>query len=201
MNDVPIQFTWQREIGSTWRYQLGKNITESELIQDRRFADFVKYGYLTQDALSVQFEYLLTKIHSGEYLLEIGYLHPDLDVVESQAGQASYFEYDGYGGLEDVIQTQAYLDEATIQEYRELMEKGPEPIMVVLSCHQSVNKFILDGHHKFIAYKRLKRPAKALMITRMDCTRIDRQTGLTLFESCKCRNTEYINWFLQRVKE
>jgi hypothetical protein len=103
--------------------------------------------------------------------------------------------------LEDVIQTQAYLDEATVQHYRELIENGLEPMMVVLSCRQSVNTFILDGHHKFIAYKRLKRPAKALMITRMDCKKINRQTGLTVFESCKCRNTEYINRFLQEVKE
>jgi hypothetical protein len=42
LDNVPVQFTWLREIGSTWRYQIGKNITESELIQDRSFANFVR---------------------------------------------------------------------------------------------------------------------------------------------------------------
>lgn len=184
LNNVPIQFTWVREIGSTWRYQLAKNITENDLVEDRRFANFVKYGYLSHDSLGIQFDYLINKLASGEYLLEINYLPSELYLIVAQLDKEGYYQHDEYGGLVDLIQTQAYLDEAIVKEYISLIEKGVEPIMVILTCANSINKFILDGHHKFIAYMQLKKPVKTLTITKLQCEKITKQTGLSLFDIC-----------------
>jgi len=200
LNHVPIQFTWIREIGSTWRYQVAKNINEGDIVEDRRFADFVKYGYLSHDSLWIQFDYVINKLACGEYLLELNHLPSDLYLIKAQSGKEGYYQQDEYGGLVDLIQTQAYLDEAVIKEYMSLIEKGIEPIIIIQTCANSNNKFILDGHHKFIAYRRLKKLVKALIITKLACEKITKQTGLTLFDICKCRNTEYINRFLQIVK-
>ena len=103
--------------------------------------------------------------------------------------------------MEGIVETQASLDEPTVKEYIDLIESGVEPITIILICLNSINKFVLDGHHKFLAYHRLKKQPKALIITKLQCEKINRQRGLNLFEICKCHNSEYKNRFLQRVKD
>ena len=200
LKGVPIQFTWIREIGSTWRYQIAKSISEQDVIQDRSFSNFVKYGFLSSTPLSQQFEYIINKLGQGQYSLRIDYLLDELYSVEFTEAADDYIHYDTYAGIEDIIDTQAYFSEEVVAEYENLIKKGTEPIMIVLTLKRSENKFILDGHHKFAAYSRLKKNPKALIITKLDVQPISKEAGIELMRRCKSNNQEYKNRFLQKYK-
>lgn len=200
LNGIPIQFTWIREIGSTWRYQIAKSISENDVIQDRSFSNFVRYGYLSNAPLSQQFAYIISKLGRGEYTLKIDYLLNELYAVEFTNDGNEYVHYDTYAGIEDIIETQATQSEEVIAEYENLIKKGVEPIMIVLTSKDSENKFILDGHHKFSAYSRLKKNPKALIITSLSKQSISKGAGLELMNKCGSDNREYRNRFLQRFK-
>lgn len=157
MDNIPIQFTWIREIGSTWRYHIARSIRESDLIKDNKFRQFVKFGYLTSNSITQQFDYIINLFFSGKYELTLDYLSQDLGLLTNMTKSDDYYSFDTYGGLDDIIETQSAYDEYTVNEYMTIIQKGVEPIMVVYTSNDSKNKFILDGHHKYIAYSRLKR--------------------------------------------
>lgn len=179
LNKIPIQFTWIREIGSTWRYQISKSIEESDLIKDYKFRQFVRFGYLTSCSISQQFDYLIKLLYSSEYELTIDYLSKDIGLIEGTAESDGYYSFDTYGGLDDIIETQSAYDENTINEYIESIGKGIEPIMVVLTSTDSKNKFILDGHHKFIAYSRMQKNPRALIIKQLNTELIEKEEHIS----------------------
>lgn len=191
LDNIPIQFTWIREIGSTWRYQIAKSIRESDLIKDSRFRQFVRFGYLTSDSISQQFDYIIKILYSGKYELALDYLSQDLGLIENTTESDDYYSFDTYGGLDDIIETQSVYDEEIINEYRINIEKGAEPIMVVFTSNESKNKFILDGHHKYIAYSRLKKKPRALIIRQLKTDAIDKEEAEKVFRVSKCKNKDY----------
>jgi len=198
LKEIPIQFTWIREIGSTWRYQIAKSVNESDLIQDNSFRHFVKFGNLTVDSLAQQFDYILKMLSSGKYDLSIDYLSHDLDLVESVSESRGYYSFDTYGGLEDIIETQSYYNKDLIDDYIKLIQKGTEPVIIVLTSLNSKNRFILDGHHKFIAYSRLKKNPRALIITQLDSDKIDNDEAMNIFDISNCKNQDYKKRYLDK---
>ena len=204
LNGELIQFTFLREVGSTWRYQIAKNTTETDIIADNQFRNFVKYGFLQADSIQSQFAYIIDKLAIGRYRLAIEYVDTGIELIEpcltSQnfTPRSDYFHFDTYGGLVEVIATQLLTDENIIEEYIELIKKNIEPIAVVISTEDAYNTFLLDGHHKFIAYSRLKRPVRVLRIVKLDSLPIDRNLGLELLSMSGSRNAEYRNRFLDQ---
>lgn len=200
LNGVPIQFTWIREIGSTWRYQIAKSISEADIIEDRSFADFVKYGYLTDEPLTKQFHYIISKLDKGKYSLKLDYLSSGLELIELNENASNYVYSDTYAGIEDIIETQAGYKLEVANDYESIIKEGAEPIMVILTSLGSENKFILDGHHKFTAYSKLNKPIRAFVITKLDKETVTREQGLEVIKYSGSKNQEYKNWFLQKFK-
>lgn len=196
LNNIPIQFTFLREIGSTWRYQIAKSIKESDLIEDNSFRQFVRFGYLTSSLLSEQFAYITKILFSGRYELILDYLSYNLELVEHLADSEDYYFFDAYGGLDEVIETQSTYDEDIINEYMVSIQKGVEPIMVVITSNKFKNKFILDGHHKFIAYCRVKRNPRALIIRQLNTDTIEKDEAENIFQLSKCKNLDYKKRYL-----
>jgi len=196
-----IQFTFLREIGSTWRYQIARGIKNSDIIGEQSFSNFVKYGFLTPELLSNQFEYILNCLTDGKYQIELTEIDSDIGIVEIDESVDGYYYSDTYGGMIEIIETQSEFDEKIVDEYQELIKKGNEPILILLKSKDSENIFIIDGHHKFAAYGRLKKNAKCLMITKLDCELIDKEEGISLIEKTKSRNIEYKNRFLERIEK
>lgn len=198
LNDIPIQFTWIREIGSTWRYQIAKSINESDLIKDESFRHFVKFGCLSTDTFAQQFDYILKMLSSGKYELSIDYLSQDLELVVSDSESKDYYSFDTYGGLEDIIETQSEYYEELINDYIKLIQKGTEPIIIVLTSIGSENKFILDGHHKYLAYSRLKKNPRIFTITQLDSDKIDNDEAMSIFDISNCKNQDYKKRYLDK---
>ena len=198
LNGELIQFTYLREIGSTWRYQVARGIRENEFIGEKKFRNFVKYGYLNNDTLSDQFSYILKLLSAGKYQIEITALKQEIGSLDIKEEFDDHYCFDSYGGMEEVLETQSAYNEAIIQSYVGLINQGQEPIVILLKTHRSQNTFLIDGHHKFAAYKRLKESARCLLITKLNSQKIDKTKGLGYLEKYNS-NTEYRNRFLDRI--
>ena len=201
LNGELIQFTFLREIGSTWRYQIAKGIKNSDIIREKSFSNFVKYGFLTSEPLSNQFDYILNCLTDGKYQIELTEIDSDIGIVEIDENVDGYYSSDTYEGMIEIIETQYEFEEKIVEEYLELVEKGNKPITILLKSKDSENTFIVDGHHKFAAYGRLKKNAKCLIITKLDCETINKEEGISLIENTNIRNTEYKKRFLERIKK
>ena len=199
LNGDLIQFTFLREIGSTWRYQIAKGIKESDLISEQKFSNFVKYGFLTSEALSSQFEFILSCLTDGKYEIELTEIHSDTGVVEIHENIDDYYNSDVYGGMTEIIETQSEFNENVVDEYIELIKKGNEPILILLKVKGSENTFIIDGHHKFTAYGRLKKNAKCLIITKLNSKKINKEEGIEFIRKVKPENSEYKKQFINRL--
>lgn len=191
LKGAPIQMAWLREIGTTWRYAVAKTIGESDLVDDHKFRQFVKYGYLGPEPLSQQFQCILKFLHSGTYELSMASLPKDMDLVELKASKGGYGFFNGYGGIEDVIATQERFDQKTLDDYMKAIQGGLQPILVVLTSHSTKNKFILDGHHKYLAYCRLKKHPRALVIKLLNPTPIPKQDALKILDGGHPKGPEY----------
>ena len=129
LNGELIQFTFLREVGSTWRYQIAKNLAENDIIEDVRFQNFVKYGFLQSDSLESQFSYITNKLATGHYRLEIKHIDTGIELIEpclnplNFISKSNYFQFDTYGGIVEVIGTQQHIEESIIEEYIELIKK------------------------------------------------------------------------------
>lgn len=155
-------------------------------------------------SLESQFSYIIDKLAMGKYRLEIKYFNSEIELLEPCLTslnfnlKSNYFHFDTYGGLVKVIATQHHTDESIIEEYTELIKKNIEPIAIVTSTEDAYNTFLLDGHHKFLAYSRLKRPVRVLSIIKLDPLAIDRSTGLEFLTISGSRNAEYKSRFLDQ---
>ena len=199
LNGDLIQFIFLREIGSTWRYQIAKGVKESDLISEQNFSNFVKYGFLTSKSLLSQFNFILSCLIVGKYELELTEIDSDTGMVEINENVDGYYSFDTYGGMTEIIETQSEFDEKVVDEYMELIKKGNEPILILLKVKDSENTFIIDGHHKFSAYGRLKKNAKCLMITKLDSKKINKEEGIEFIEKVKPENSEYKKQFINRL--
>ncbi len=198
LNGELIQFTYLREIGSTWRYQVAKGITENALIAESKFRNFVKNGYLSNDSLIRQFSYILKLLARGQYQIEIIELEKEIGSIEISRETDGYYCFDTYGGMVEVLETQSEFNEEIVKEYMDLIEEGQEPIIILLKTQNSENTFLIDGHHKFAAYGRSKRSAKCLQITKLQSHRIEKDQGLEFLANCNS-HAEYRNRFLDRA--
>lgn len=198
LNGELIQFTFLREIGTLWRYQVAKRIKALDIIKEKNFSSLVRSGSLTSAPLSNQFNYIIQILETGKYLLELTSLDNSIESVEMYNDSGEYFNYDTYGGMVDIIETQVNFKESIIEEYIQLIQKGYEPIVILLKSKGSQNAFIIDGHHKFAAYGRLKKDARCFIISKVDSKKIKQSDGIEYIEKLSPPNKEYKNRFLER---
>ena len=192
IDEVPYQFTFLREIGSTWRYQIAKSINELDLLEDRSFSNKMKYGFVEDGSLSDSFKYILDLLAPGEYELELTTIDHEIELLEIWDDNGSYNQTDTYGGMVEIIATQSYFDEQVINEYEGLINEGNAPVMVLFTADTIDDNYLIDGHHKFVAWSRLKKDARALQITRIKPAKIKKNLGLQLMDQCGQINKEYL---------
>lgn len=197
IDKVPYQFNFLREIGTTLRYQIARSINEPDLIQDREFSKAMKYGLLPEDTMSNTFKYTLSLLAPGDYKLELTVVDPEIELLELQQYHGPYCQTDTYGGMVEIIATQSDFNELVIHEYEELIDKGNEPIMILLTGDTIEDNYILDGHHKFVASGRLKKSLKALQITKLNPSKIQKDFGLKLISQFGPVKTEYIRKYTE----
>jgi hypothetical protein len=205
LNGALIQFTYLREIVSTWRYQIAKGLTGEWILSNKEYQSLVRAGALSNKPLSIQFQYLIQFLCRGRYRLELSHLEPHIAVHELSFEThglppdfEGYFDHDTYGGMKEVIETQAIFKEEIVIQYEQLITKGLEPIVILLQANGSENSFLIDGHHKITAYRRLGVPVKCLQVTKLDATKIRKSEGVDFIRMFSA-NAEFEKRYLTKV--
>ncbi|MCB0606017.1 MAG: hypothetical protein KDC25_14200, partial [Saprospiraceae bacterium] len=74
------------------------------------------------------------------------------------------------------------------------IKQGLRPTMVIFHVAKSHLLFILDGHHKFIAYGQLKMKPRALIISKLNSSTMSIEQSLKMASKLECNKESYLNW-------
>lgn len=192
----PIQYSWLAEIGSTWRYHIAQGLNKQSIDFNNEIERILKVGIQNEgDFLGVS-EYILKFLEYGKY--EFGYfqLIEDISWVEIPKDE-NYKSFDYYGGGFDISPTQNKINNQLVEEYKELILKGVNPAMIIIHVENSHMFYILDGHHKFKAYKQVNRKPYAIVISKVGNKYNSEEESIELAISMKCTNKDY----LKRIRD
>ncbi|WP_018343455.1 hypothetical protein [Cytophaga aurantiaca] len=192
LNKEPIQYTWFAEIGSTWRFHIAKGLPPGTIKENLENQERVKKGILTEEDFYAIVDYYKQFLARGEY--EFGYykLHKHHDWINiPKNDEFKHFDY--YGGCPDLIPTQNNIKESWVEFYIEQIKEGTKPAIIILQNEESCLNFILDGHHKFLAYRKANAEPHALIITKLNKSNLSVTEALDLAKKMNCNNEKYIN--------
>lgn len=195
LKNEPIHYSWFAEIGSTWRYHIAKGIAEKDIQRNVEIDTIVNEGISNEEEFLAVCEYYSNFLNYGHY--EFGQYELSTGIYMTYIPNAeNYVSYDYYGGCEDFTPTQRYLNERIVENYKTQILRGSKPSMILIHVENSHMFFILDGHHKFIAYGKAQQIPNALIITKKgnEYKSIDYTTKLA--KRMDCDNSNYF----QRMK-
>lgn len=196
LKDKPIHYSWFAEIGSTWRYHIAQGL-ETKLVNNNKEVDrILKKGIENEWEFLFISEYFSDFLSHGNYSFGLYELFTGIYMTAVPQSN-SFISYDYYGGMLDFTATQRNLDDNIVNDYYNEILKGGNPSMVLLHIENSSMFFVLDGHHKFMAYGKSKRPPKALIITKIgnEYKSIDYTKKLATTMNCDLKH------YLERMEE
>lgn len=178
--------------GTIHRYLIGHEIKEELIKENFQFETLVREGDLKNNiSLAEQFKFILKLLTNGNYKLnftEINYEHR-LTCYSSKDG------YNGYGGLKEIYATQSQFNREVVEQYKKIIQDGKRPITILFKLKDSFTSFVIDGHHKFIAYQELKINPKVLVISKLDAKEITLEEGVNLLNHLGVSNLEEIQLY------
>ena len=119
-------------------------------------------GFANSTPLREQIEPLLALMPAGKYALTLDAMRaPCLsyafdDYTNGRLGYDPYTDYLGsHYALADVYlgtQPESHLNDAIVNRYLAAIESGARPALIALGARDHRARFVLDGHHKLLAY-------------------------------------------------
>lgn len=192
VNETPIQYTWFAEIGSTWRYHIAHGIHERTWGESLYISEILKHGAKTELQFNDIINYYSKFLKTGEYQFGLYDLHEHYEMIMLPE-EEEYQSFDYYGGFPDIIPTQKTFNDKTVESYKELIQNNATPTMVIFHVIESAILFILDGHHKFLAYGQLRKKPRAIVITNLKTTTMTSEQAIKLAEKMNCEKENYHN--------
>ena len=196
----PIQYSWFCEIGSTWRYHIAQGLNNRAIEENIAIHKMLRRGIHNEGDFYAVTEYFNRFFIRGKY--EYGYyeLFEDINWVDIPERE-EYESFDYYGGCFDLTPTQNSINKNLVQEYKDKILKGSRPVMVMLHVENSYMFFILDGHHKFLAYKEAKIKPHSIVITKLGNDYTSTEETIQLAKMMNCKNKEFINWMISEKND
>lgn len=192
LDQQPVNYAWYAEVGTTWRYHIAKGINKDAIRMHWRLSEILRNGISNSNEFEEAVIYFSQFLKYGEY--EFGlYRLPHAHLMELLSNGPDFMISDSYGGIPGYLATQSHVDELTIQAYTLAIRKGKRPTAILLHAEHSYHQFILDGHHKFIAYSRAGIPVHAILITKYNSKRFTLEESLSLARSMNCSNKKYLD--------
>jgi hypothetical protein len=176
----PRIICFHAEIGTTWRYQIGREIHENIISENYKYEEIVKSGEIdSKIKLSDTFKHILELLTNGVYELKLCEFSGNSGFLPVISEDIIHPFYEVYGGSVDVSATQSYIDIEIVKQYKEEITIGKRPIAVLIKIIDSWTIYIIDGHHKFKAYDELSINPRVLLISKMDSKKIKLTEGIT----------------------
>jgi hypothetical protein len=200
LKNQPIQYTWFGSIGSTWRFHIAKGLPKTSIKENIANQELVKKGISSKEEFYEIVDYYRQFLGRGEY--EFGYykLHIHHDWINIPKNDM-YKCFDYYGGCPDIIPTQNNINEEIVEFYITQIKLGLKPNIIVLHNEDSYIIFILDGHHKFLAYKKLKLEPYAVIITKLGKSTMTESEALELANRMNCDNEKYLKSIMDEKQD
>ena len=196
LRDRPIQYSWYAEDGSIWRYHIAQGLSKQAVQLNRGIEATLRRGIQNEGDFLAITEYFNPFFKYGTYKYGYYELFEDLGLIEIPETE-EYASFDYYGGCPDVSSTQNFIDEELVASYKEEIQKGSRPVIVLLHMENSWMFHILDGHHKFCAYGRANIKPHAIIITKTGSTYKSIASTVTLARKMGCDNQYYISQMKQ----
>lgn len=197
----PQMVCFHAEIGTVWRYHIGCEIEGNILDENYKYESLVRTGEVNFDLeLSKQFNHITELLTNGQYELHLCEFPWEFGCLPAISKSSLSSCYDVYGGGVEVVATQSYLDHKIVEQYKTEIQNGSRPIMVLFRHLDSWTIYLIDGHHKFKAYKELKVNPRALMITKLDHKEIKESEALEIMRQLGLEKDEWIDIFKQERK-
>ena len=151
-----------------------------------------KHGAKTELQFNDIINYYSKFLKTGEYQFGLYDLHEHYEMIMLPE-EEGYQSFDYYGGFPDIIPTQKTFNDKTVESYKELIQNNATPTMVIFHVIESAILFILDGHHKFLAYGQLRKKPRAIVITNLKTTTMTSEQAIKLAEKMNCEKENYHN--------
>lgn len=191
LNSLPIQYTWYAEVGSTWRYHIAKGVDKRSWGESMFASEILKKGITSKTEFDNLVYYYSQFLKTGQYEFGIYDLHEHYDLIQLPEGN-EFQSFDYYGGCPDLIPTQDHYQGETIIEYKQIIQNGIKPTMVIFHVAESHILFILDGHHKFLAYGQLKLKPRAMIISKLNSTILSIDQSIRMAKEMQCSKEAYL---------
>lgn len=165
----PIQYSWYAERGTTIRYHMARGMNKNELKISCDFQELLKQGINDPYEFSILANHFLTFLEYGQYRFGYYSLFKEIGLCDFEETMGLTC-YAGYGGCYELKATQRHFDQKIVQQYKEHILKGNRPIVVLIHVERSAMFFVLDGHHKLLAYRAASTAPVAMVITKLGTT-------------------------------
>lgn len=170
----PFSYCWSTEEGTTMNRLLRLASTNS-IRNEREYRHAIEADENAPSLESV-LKHILPHLSSGHYTARLDDECGTFDIVDIWSATETVSEVESYyGGIVAYMLTQprAILAESRIAHFCDLIRDDKRPVIVTISLSEDSDQYVLDGHHKLAAYRRLQVPSRYLNLARMDPPPVD----------------------------
>jgi hypothetical protein len=154
-SNKPVAFVWP-DFGGSVAQLLSRTVSYYDYKDTlEKIRQVVEQGKKYDDVpLSETLYGLLTLFEKGQYLIG-EYQIDDYELFDVKQTISSPFNYYPWGWSFIMTKPKNKLNEFTIQEHMEKIQNGKKLKVIITSVYGNGTLYVLDGHHKLEAYKRL----------------------------------------------
>jgi len=179
-----------RELGSTQRYQIARGLNSKIVYVNGGIEYLLKTGISNEGDFLAVTEYFNQYLKYGNY--EYGFYEMCTGMYWVDIPSNERFEsFDYYGGMIHLSPTQNSIDYELVEKYKQEILKGVKPTMVLIHVLNSWMFYILDGHHKFHAYRNAGVAPQAIIITNNKNVSQSSQQAISLAKKMNCSKIDY----------
>ena len=170
----PLAINWHDCGGSVAQYLVRAGVPDFEA--DLRYV--LEGNVAPNDTLANQFQLFLQLLAPGTYMLVFGSRKVG-DLIEPAKDWDPANDYEHFYPIEEPLiltQPTSSLERSTIREYEAKIKSGQRPIALAVAAEESWCNYVVDGHHKLVAYRKLNTKPTVLTAYRVSAPPLPRDS-------------------------
>ncbi|MBK9376522.1 MAG: hypothetical protein IPN03_23095 [Holophagales bacterium] len=189
-----VAYQWRDLEGSVAQYLIQRASAEP-LLDVLAFRHSVETWPTSGTSLSGHFSQVVSLLAPGRYRLAVSDAWQDVEYVAldpTDCGERAFKHF--YAGCGALVATQSSttIRASLVRDYVNQIEAGHRPLVITIAAFEGWSEFILDGHHKVLAYLQLRLPIPRLSIVRLGAPvlRTEALSAVPLFHPLRCHLEE-----------